>query len=221
MFDDVKIGSTDFDAQSCQYFERDSEKHIYCVLTDNIENYADRKVIRYNNCGKQISSLHLPEIIISTLKERSENEGAPDLIKVSSEYYNPKIDIHGNVYATRRTPDNYSLVKWTWQDSANDKNEGPDAPINLAVTDISINSITVKWEVSLQDPGCVTGYQLLRSDTQDGAYVVVAEILKGNHNGKDTSVEVGKTYYYRVKALSTVSDSVPSNTIVVTIPHAK
>ena len=218
IFDDIHIGSIDSDAQLCQYFERDVEKHIYCVLADNVGNYVGRRVIRYNQCGKKVSSLHLPEKVITTLKERSENEGVPDLIRVDSEYYNPKIDTHGNVYATRRTPDNYSLVKWIWQDSANDKNEGPDAPINLTATDVSVNSVTVAWEGSLQDPGCVTGYQLLRSDAQSGPYHVVAEVYKGNKTAKDSSVEAGNIYYYQIKALSSVSDSAPSDAIKLEIP---
>jgi hypothetical protein len=130
----------------------------------------------------------------------------------------PKIDNRGNVYATRRTPDNYSLVKWTWRDTANDKNYGPDAPINLKATQVTASTVKVTWEGSLQDPGCVTGYQLLRSEIEGTTGTVVADIVKGIRTSKDDTAEPGKTYYYQIKALSTVNDSAPSNTIIFTTP---
>jgi len=214
VFDNEHISTMEPSVRFINNFDRDEDGNIYSVDAE----HTTKQVIRYNQCGKIAAKLTLPKDDITEIP--SGMPGIEGQWIYNSQYYNPKIDIHGNVYATRRTPDNYSLVKWTWQESANDKNEGPDAPINLEAAEITVNSVTFKWEGSLQDPGCVTGYQLLRSDSEDGSYAVVTEIFKGNQTGKDTSVEAGKTYYYQIKALSTVSDSDPSNTIMVTIPDA-
>jgi hypothetical protein len=216
IFDDATFSTMDPAVQypPRDHFERDQGGHLYSIESDR----DPRSVTRYNQCGKIAAKLTLPTDDITEIPP--DMPGVEGQWIYNSQYYNPKIDIHGNVYATRRTPDNYSLVKWTWQDSANDKNEGPDAPINLTATEVTVNGVKVEWEGSLQDPGCVTGYQLLRSDSEVGTYTVVTEIFKGNQSGKDTSVEAGKTYYYQIKALSTVSDSDPSNTIMVTIPDA-
>jgi hypothetical protein len=40
--------------------------------------------------------------------------------KVRNEYGPPVIGPDGSVYAYKRTPDTYSILKWTWVDDAND-----------------------------------------------------------------------------------------------------
>lgn len=206
-FDDALLAITDKRENLCEHFDRDRDGNVYCV--------RDKKVTRYNGCGKVVSVLALPDDDITIVPVGV--PGVEDNWIINSAYMNPMIDSQGNVFATRRTPEYYSLVKWTWQDSENDLNIGPDAPINISLKALSIDAVELKWERSLQDPGCVTGYQVLRSDTPDGEVTVVANPVKGSEVAIDASVEAGKTYYYSVKALSGINDSEPSSTVSITL----
>ena len=187
-------------------FQRDNSGHLYCI--------SDKKITRYNSCGKPMVELVLPEDEVTVVP--SGIPGVEDEWIINSSYMNPKMDIHGNVYATRRTPENYSLVKWMWQDLENDKDEGPDAPINL--TTEHGNVVQLSWEKSLQDPGCVTGYRILRSEAPNELGIEILTLEKGADSAFDNTAEAGKTYYYRVQALSEVGDSEPSSASSVEIP---
>lgn len=206
-YDDKSLTIADRPENLCEHFDRDINGNVYCV--------RDEKVTRFNNCGKPASVLTIPEDDITI--RPSGMPGIEDDWTINSEYMSPKVDNQGNVYAVRRTPANYSLVKWTWQDSANDSNDGPDAPINVTLKAIGTSAVELTWEGSLQDPGCVTGYQVLRTDTPGGAATVVANPNKSVKVAIDASVETGNTYYYTVKALSAIGDSEPSSEVSITI----
>ncbi|AJQ92855.1 fibronectin type III domain-containing protein [Gynuella sunshinyii] len=187
-------------------FQRDDAGHLYCV--------SDRYVTRYNQCGKTVARLAIPEDDITVIPNNV--PGVEDQWIVNSAYMDLKIDAHGNAYATRRTPDNYSLVKWTWQDSDNDRNDGPDAPINLIAKQLDAGTIELEWEGSLQDPGCVSGYKVSRTEISGDKGTEILSLGTGVRKAYDTNIEAGKTYYYRVQALSGVSDSDLSNEAVIT-----
>lgn len=208
-FDDAFFSVVGRVSSLCENFDRDKLGNLYCV--------KDTKVTRFNACGKPVSELELPEDQVSINTTYPDDLGVPNEEIINSKYYAPSIDEDGNIYAVRRTPENYSLVKWTWQDSANDSNDGPDAPINVTLKALNTSAVELTWEGSLQDPGCVTGYQVLRSDTPGDETTVVSNPVKGAKVAVDASVEAGNTYYYTVKALSAISDSEPSAEVSITL----
>ena len=190
-------------------FQRDGMGHLYCV------NDSEGHITRYNQCGKPVAKLTLPEDDITRVP--SGVPGIEDQWSINSQYANPKIDTFGNVYATRRTPDNYSLVKWTWHNSATDKNDGPDAPINLGARQLDAGTVELDWEGSLQDPGCVSGYKVFRSEVSGSDGTEILSLGPGIRKAYDTTIEPGKTYYYHVQALSVVGNSDLSSGSAITI----
>lgn len=70
------------------------------------------------------------------------------------------------------------------------------APTELAGTAIDNNQIKLTWK---EVPGAQT-YTIVRSTTVDGNYKIATELCNTN-SYVDTSVTVGKTYYYKVKAI--------------------
>jgi hypothetical protein len=73
-------------------------------------------------------------------------------------------------------------------------------------------SITVNWERSPDDRvgGTVTGYDVLRSGSRDGAYEPIACMPGGATSCVDNSAEDGVAYYYRVVALTASGMSMPA-----------
>jgi len=73
----------------------------------------------------------------------------------------------------------------------------PTTPTGLAVGNATATSLGVSWNASAQ----ATGYQLLRSPSAAGTY---SEVFKGGGTSvTDSSLAVGTTYYYKVKAFNT------------------
>jgi hypothetical protein len=190
----------------CRFYERDRFYNVYCV--------KEKSVVRFNQCGKIVSTLAIPEedLIVDQPADLSME---PD-IELISDHYDPKVDRDGNVYAIKRTPSTYGLVKWTWVDSENDKNEGPDAPFDMKINS-QFGHASVKWQLSLQDPGCVSGYRILRSDTVDSGFSEVGVANAGATDFTDTTTEKGKTYFYKISAVSGIGDSEFTETVSVEI----
>jgi len=79
-------------------------------------------------------------------------------------------------------------------------------------------SITVSWGLSSDDGAgrnSVTGYDILRSETRDGEYLVISSVSMGVKEYVDTSTEDKVDYYYRVRALAGefFADSPPSEAV--------
>lgn len=71
----------------------------------------------------------------------------------------------------------------------------------VSVTSPSYNSSRIQWNPV---PGA-SGYQLYRSEKQDGEYTLIADITDGNiAEYLDETCECGKTYFYYVKACQTL-----------------
>jgi hypothetical protein len=171
-------------------------------LSGNLHGVGNTTIIRYNNCGKEVTRLKMPEVsyqgveIPPDVPEGSEVQ-KPDVLE---EYGSPVLGPNGDVYTWKRTPDKYSIVKWTWQDDPNAPS-GPDAPTGLAVTP-STTGLYLTWKASPQDPGCVTGYEIARSTSSGGVYTTLATVDKGVLKYNDTTAAAGTTYYYKIRAVS-------------------
>jgi hypothetical protein len=63
------------------------------------------------------------------------------------------------------------------------------------------NGFELNWTLSPQDPGTVTGYEIVRSDRFSGPYETVATVGKGIAQYHDTSASKETIYFYKVRAI--------------------
>lgn len=183
--------------EACPGYSRDTKGNLYCV--------GDTGIVRYNDCGKEVASLFMPEGSIEEIPRSSELGSAESIIKVNVEYGSPVLGPNGDVYTWKRTPDKYSVIKWTWTDDPNAPS-GPDAPTNLAVTPAA-NGLSLTWKKSPQDPGCVEGYEVERSSTSGGIFSNITITAPGVVKYNDTGALPGSTYFYRIRAKSSCGPS--------------
>ena len=172
---------------------------------------GERQAERYNECGKVISSINMPEETQTATHVAPRGSGAEDDIQIVESFGTFLFANNGDLYTARHTQDAFSVIKWTWKDSPDDKNEMPDPPFYLKATTTG----ELKWRPSYQDPGCVTGYEVNRATTAGGPYQVIDTLAKGVRTYTDTSAESGTTYYYTLTALSPIGKSIPSEEISV------
>lgn len=69
------------------------------------------------------------------------------------------------------------------------------------------------WKLSPQDPGIVTGYEIVRSDRASGPFDNVASVNKGVSEYIDTTASKEVIYYYKVRAKAGNMYSPDSNTV--------
>lgn len=176
-------------------YQRDTVGNLYCVGEKNIK--------RYSACGKVVSEFTIPSDAESV---RDRSPGVEPDITILEGYGNIEMADNGDIYTSKVTPTNFSVIKWTWQASPDDKVGGPDAPTDFAANVLG-NEVKLAWRPSLQDPGCVSGYEISRATVSGGPYTVLTTTGAGVKAYTDTTVETGNTYYYKVRALSAVTDS--------------
>jgi hypothetical protein len=187
-------------------FVRDQNDFLYFYTTytakdpvsgeDSMTSY----VVKYDQCGKKVGELNLPISEYESLTQE-ELDMPTTTLRVRKEYGPPVIGPDGSVYAYKRTPDTYSILKWTWVDSPDDPQPGPDAPANLTVQP-SIDGLYLTWGASPQDPGCVDGYEVERSTSAGGIYTSVKATDPGVLKFNDTGALPGSTYFHKVRAKS-------------------
>ena len=89
----------------------------------------------------------------------------------------------------------------------------PDAPTGLRLI-IVPNGFQLNWKPSPQDPGIVTGYEIVRSaNIFSGPYTTVATVNNGVSQYTDTTAEPENIYYYKVRAVAGDVFSPYSNTV--------
>ena len=86
------------------------------------------------------------------------------------------------------------------------------APENLKLV-IVPNGFKLTWMPSAQDPGIVTGYEIVRADRASGPFAKVAMIGKGVSEYIDTTAAPEIIYYYKVRAMAGNVYSPDSNTV--------
>ena len=180
---------------------KDLSGYIYSTKkVDSGEEYWIYQVEKYSSCGTQLGALRLPITKYSPSEIVRHDNGAVVLPgTVIKEYGQPVVAPNGDVYTWKRTPDNYSILKWTWQDEPNPTADLPDAPTGLTASGSS-NGITLRWKASLQDPGCVSEYEIGRAAVSGGAVSTIGTVDKGIYTYEDTTAEAGTTYYYKVRS---------------------
>ena len=193
------------------YFTRDLSGYLYVTVRVGPSRNKHSRVYKYNKCGRVVGTLDFPADNIVKAPDTIPPAPTPELTIVA-EYGQPVIAPNGDVYTWKRTSDTYSILKWTWQDDPNPPADTPDAPINLTISS-SPTSINLSWKASLQDPGCVTGYEIGRSTVSDGTYSAIGTVPSGVFSYSDTSAEAGTTYYYKVRAVGGDGYSEYSNVV--------
>jgi hypothetical protein len=190
MFDDRAYSLImDWDVGKSVKILRDENNNVY--LLDAGSAY------KYSPCGKLLGKVDVPSDVV--FREENVEDREPEYIKHDL-YGNTQIDIHGNVYTWKKTPSKYHILKWTWVDDPNAPS-GPDVPTGLSLMP-STSGLYLTWTASVQDPGCVTGYEVSRATSAGGVGTTVTTVDKGVVKYNDTTAEVGTTYYYKVRAVS-------------------
>jgi hypothetical protein len=75
------------------------------------------------------------------------------------------------------------------------------------------NGFKLTWKLSPQDPGIVTGYEIVRSDRASGPFDSVASVNKAFSEYIDTIASKEIIYYYKVRAKAGNIYSPYSNTV--------
>ena len=89
---------------------------------------------------------------------------------------------------------------------------GPGAPAGLRLV-IVPGGFKLSWRPSADDPGAVTGYEIVRAELASGPFIKVATVGKGVFEHIDTTASPEIIYYYKVRALAGSSRSEYSNTV--------
>ncbi len=93
-----------------------------------------------------------------------------------------------------------------------EKDIAPGAPTALKLV-IVPNGFKLTWRLSPQDPGIVTGYEIVRSDRASGPFDNVAAVNKEVSEYIDTTASKEIIYYYKVRAKAGNIYSPYSNTV--------
>ncbi len=187
-------------------FVRDQNDYLYFfnsyTAKDPVsgEDSSTSLVVKYDPCGKKIGRLDLP---ISEYEKptQAELDMPTTTLRVRNEYGPPVIGPDGSVYAYKRTPDTYSILKWSWVDDPSDPQSGPEPPATLAIQ-ASLDGLLVTWGASPQDPGCVDSYEVDRATSSDGIYSSIGSTDAGILRYNDPTILPGETVYYKVRAKS-------------------
>ena len=177
-------------------FIRDSSARLNAV--------GAKSARKYSVCGKELGVVGIPEDQRRIIKPGG--GGFEEQSELIEQYGQPVIAPNGDVYTWKRTPDKYSILKWTWVDDPNVPT-GPDAPTNLTAA-ASIDGIYLSWKASPQDPGCVTSYEIYRATSAGGVGSTIGTVNAGQLKYNDTTATAGTTYYYKIRAMSGSDPSV-------------
>ncbi len=93
-----------------------------------------------------------------------------------------------------------------------EKDSTLEAPTALKLV-IVPNGFKLTWKLSPQDPGIVTGYEIVRSDRASGPFDNVAAVHKQVSGYIDTTASKEIIYYYKVRAKAGNMYSPYSNTV--------
>jgi len=67
---------------------------------------------------------------------------------------------------------------------------------------IAGNGFQLNWTLSPQDPGTVTGYEIVRADVFSGPYETVGKVAQGVSSFVDQTAKAEVIYFYKVRALT-------------------
>ncbi len=91
------------------------------------------------------------------------------------------------------------------------------APSKLTM-DVGPSLFYLDWKLSPQDPGAVTGYEIMRATDYRGPYQKIAAVSKGISHYEDLTVKPTVVYFYKVRAVAGEKYSPFSNVSVGDLP---
>jgi hypothetical protein len=77
----------------------------------------------------------------------------------------------------------------------------PGAPSGL-VLKIEGKGVLLSWKASPDDPGKVTGYEIVRADVASGPFKKVGKVKKGIFQYNDKTAKPEIIYFYKVRAVA-------------------
>jgi hypothetical protein len=92
-------------------------------VNGNLYSTGGTQAIRWNFCGKELARVTMPPKNI--IKKESDIPGREPKITVLEQYGEAVVAPNGDVYTWKRTPDKYSIVKWTWKDEPGSNDDCP------------------------------------------------------------------------------------------------
>ena len=99
-----------------------------------------------------------------------------------------------------------------------DPNPVPLAPAQLVVGAVNASTVNLQWKDNSNNE---TGFRVERSVTTDSNFQALGNTSANTTLYSDNTIEAGKKYYYRVKAVNSAGTSNPSNSVSVTVPEAE
>ena len=87
-------------------FRRDNKGYLYGIA-HNVGEPSHTRIYKITKCGKIIGTVDFPSRKETFLE---------DDVRVDEDYGEPVFAPNGDVYTWKRTPEHYSILKWTWQD---------------------------------------------------------------------------------------------------------
>jgi hypothetical protein len=187
-----------------RYYKDDYGNISLVGATRNISNNGSHyTVCKYNKYGQKLACVEIPEddVIDTTGSQLITNRIVQEPIVTNS----------GDIYAAVLSDSNYKIMYWKWHDDPVAEYI-PDAPTNIVITPLK-DSVRLVWDLSSQDPGCVVGYEIMRSDSAGGDYSLLATVPKGVYQYDDTSSKTGVTYYYKIRTVADGTYSQFSNEV--------
>lgn len=162
---------------------------------------SGRQLNRYNKCGQVLSAVNLSEDDMVDVGGSEFDEGTTIRNKVVT---SPYISRNGDIYEAVASDSGFKIIKYEWVDDATAPTYTPLPPTGIKSTVLD-QKIRISWDNAEQDPGCVTGYEIWRSEELNGTYVKLAVItpdLKANfYEYDDSAVVAGKKYYYKIRTV--------------------
>ncbi len=150
-------------------------------------------------CGKLLGTVEMPKSTYETIRPPSGD--SPEVLEVVEEYGPPVVAPNGDVYTWKRTSLGYSILKWTWKDAPADVFSSWDnEPRNLAAV-AAREGIDLTWDISLQDPGCATGYEIGRAKASGGPYTKIGSVGSGVMHYRDSEADKRVMYFYAVRTI--------------------
>ena len=92
------------------------------------------------------------------------------------------------------------------------KDVTPGVPGDLKLVIVQ-NGFRLNWTPSADDPGSVTGYEIMRADLASGPFVTVGSVAKGVFEYVDTTASREVIHYYKVRAVAGNAYSPDSKTV--------
>lgn len=182
---------------------------LFAIAYDQPEGLA-----HVSTCGKIGPRFNLPErqwisLRPDSIGDWSGSDYAPD-------YGPPQATPSGDVMLWKKTPEGFSLLRWSWDGELSPLFDAPYYPRFLVAAPIN-DGILLSWDTSYSDPGCVTSYQIARSTVSGGPYEPLGTVLEGELSFVDRERLSAGTYFYVVRALNGNIPSGYSNESIVEV----